>query len=141
MPGRPTQESRGPYHCPLKRPPVGKCFADALPQAMERLGFAKRHGETGIHQAEADRQRHLLEARLDGREVVAGRQGPRLKLAQCLGLGVDGHDAPAATQHLDHVAAVAAAEIDGERIRPRAAPKRSSAVINVRRGGRSRSFS
>ena len=82
---------------------------------MERLGFAKRHGEAGIHQLEAERQRHVLEARLDRREVVAGRQGTRLQLPQRLGLGVDGHDAPAATQHLDHVAAIAAAEIDGER--------------------------
>ena len=117
-----------------------QCFADPFPQALERLGFAKRHGEAGIHQLDTERQRHLLEARQHGREVLVGRQGPRLKLAQRLGLGVDGHHAPAATQHLDHVPAVAAAEIEGERAgRRRAEP--SSAASSVRRGGRSRSFS
>ena len=41
---------------------------------------------------------------------MAGRQRSGLKPAQRLGLGVDGNDAPAATQHLDHIAAVAGTE-------------------------------
>src|SRR5215216_116520 len=32
----------------------GQRLADAFPQAMERLGFAKRHGEARIHQLEAE---------------------------------------------------------------------------------------
>ena len=80
------------------------------------LRLAKRQGEARIHQAEADRQRHVLKPRHDRRDVAAGRQGTGLELPQGLGLGVDGDHLPAAAQHLDHVAAVAAAEIDGESV-------------------------
>ncbi len=78
-----------------------------------------------------------------GGQVVAGRRAAAPGAdASAIGFGVDGDDAPAATQHLDHVAAVAAAEIDvTERSRRNQARSGSSAVINVRRGGRSRSFS
>ena len=62
------------------------------------------------------------------------------KLAQRFGLGIDSHDRQPRAQQLDHVPAIAAAEIDGQRVR-RGGPKRSSATSNVFRGGRSRSFS
>ena len=116
MPGRPTQLSRGPYHWPLKRPPGGRASRMRSHTAWKALRLAKRQGEARIHQAEADRQRHVLKSRHDRRDVAAGRQGAGLQLPQGLGLGVDGDHLPAAAQHLDHVAAVAAAEIDGERV-------------------------
>ena len=74
MPGRPTQLSRGPYHWPLKRPPGGRASRMRVPYGAKCLRLAKRHGEARIHQAEADRQRHLLKSRHDRRDVAAGRQ-------------------------------------------------------------------
>jgi len=45
----------------------------------------------------------------------------RGKLAQCFGFGVDGDHAPATSQQLDDVTAIAAAEIDCQPIRGRVA--------------------
>ena len=134
MPGRPTQLSRGPYHWPLKRPPVGSASRMRSHSCVECLGLAKRHGEARIHQLHAERQRHVLEARDDRRDALPARQVARRKLAQRLGLGIDGDDAPAAAQHLDDVAAVAAAEIDGERVgRRRRRTRRARRAASARR--------
>ena len=59
-------------------------LADALPEVAKGLRLAKRHGEARIHQADADRQRHLLQPRHDRRDVAARRQRPCLQPAQGL---------------------------------------------------------
>src|SRR5580704_1112608 len=60
-------------------------LADALPYAAERLGLAKRQGKARIHQADADRQWHVLKPRHYRRDVAAGRKGTGLQLAKRLG--------------------------------------------------------
>ena len=91
-------------------------FANPRPQLVKSLRLAKRHGEARIHQLHAERQRHFLESGDDRRDALGVGQLARGELAQRLGLGIDGDDAPAASQNFDDVASVAAAEIDRQRI-------------------------
>ena len=102
---------------PLAAEPAaaGKRLANPRPQLVKSLRLAKRHGEARVHQLHAERHRHLLEARVDRRDVAPG--SPRAASCRSAsGSAVDGDDAPAAPQNFDDVASVAAAEIDRERI-------------------------
>ena len=142
MPGRPTQLSRGPYHWPLKRPPGGSASRMRVPQPCEiARGSQSGMAKLEFTRLQADRQRHVLQARHDRRDVAAGRQ----VRAPASWRSASGSASTATTLQprrrisID-VAAVAAAEID-RRAHPVAVRRNASSAANsVRRGGRSRSL-